>query len=180
MRFTRTHPSASLATATATFGLSRSFTAVCASPYDRSAVRPTTFNSHPPRMDIHSTRRSFQRTSASLPLPLSLLFPRYLSAIHPSFSLPFPICIRNPCLSVSYTRLTKYYTVNISRKESLNAAKTANSYAQSVIPYNIACLGDARCLHHANRLFDRHRYLLLVTCFVHPFPSMNCKSFVPR
>lgn len=72
MRFTRTRPSASLATAATAFGLSRSFAAVCASPYDRSAVRPTTFNSHPPRMDIHSTRRSFQRTSASLPLPLSL------------------------------------------------------------------------------------------------------------
>lgn len=72
MRFTRTRPSTSLAVTAAAFGLSRSFAAVCASSYDRSAVRPTTFNSHPPRMDIHSTRRSFQRTSTSLPLFLSL------------------------------------------------------------------------------------------------------------
>lgn len=72
MRFTRIRPSVSLVAAAATFGLSRSFAAVCASPYDRSAVRPTTFNSHPPRIDIHSTRRSFQRTSAFLPLSLSL------------------------------------------------------------------------------------------------------------
>lgn len=173
MRFTRTRPSTSLAATAAAFSLSRSFAAVCASSYDRSAVRLTTFNSHPPRIDIHSTRRSFQRTSITLPLSLtlslSLLFPRYLSAIHPSFSLPFPICIRNPCLSVGYTRLTKYHTVNISRKESVNAAKTANSYVQSIVPCNIACLEDDRCLHHANRLFDRHIYLLLVTCFVHLF-----------
>lgn len=173
MRFTRIRPSASLAAVAAAFGLSRSFAAVCASPYDRSAVRPTTFNSHPPRMDIHSTRRSFQRTTpASLPpspspsLFLSLLFPRYLSTIHPSFSLPLPICIRNPCLSVGYTRLTKYHTVNISRKEPVNTAKTANSCVQPVVPCNIACLGDDRCLHHANRLFDRHGYLLLVTSFL--------------
>lgn len=122
---------------------------------------------------IHREWISIAHDAASSALPppspslfLSLLFPRYLSAIHPSFSPPLPICIRNPCLSVGYTRLTKYHTVNISRKEPVNTAKTANSCVQPVVPCNIACLGDDRCLHHANRLLDRHGYLLLVISFL--------------
>lgn len=117
MRFTRTRPSTSLAATAAAFSLSRSFAAVCASSYDRSAVRPTTFNSHPPRMDIHSTRRSFQRTSAALPLslshPLSLFALSTVSLCHPPQLLSAVPYMHSQ--SVSFSRL---YTLDeISHSE---------------------------------------------------------------
>lgn len=94
------------------FGLSRSFAAVCASPYDRSAVRPTTFSSHPSRMDIHSIPRCFQHIPASLSLSLPLLLTLSLSLLFPRCLCAVPYMHSQ---SVSFSRL---YTLDeISHSE---------------------------------------------------------------
>lgn len=122
MRFTRIRPSASLAAVAAVFGLSCSFAAVCASPYDRSAVRPTTFNSHPPRMDIHSTRRSFSQRTPSPSLSLFAL--STVSLRHPPQLLSAAPYMHSQ--SVSFSRL---YTLDeISHSEYIQ--KGAGEYGE--------------------------------------------------
>jgi len=77
-----------------------SFAAVCASPYDRSAVRPTRFSSHPPRMDIHSTPHTV--FSAFLSPSLSSLSNTRTRA-H-TRALLFPRCVSPPFDPVSLRR----------------------------------------------------------------------------
>lgn len=176
MRFTRSRPSASLAAVA--FGLSRSFAAVCASPYDRSAVRPTAFSSYPPRMDIHSIPRGFQHTPASLSLllllPLSISLPLVLSP-----SALSTVSLRHlPRLltavpymhsqSVSFSRL---YTLDeISHSEYIRKG-VGERDEDAVLVCTTAGIARHRLLRRwsmfsSDRLFDRRIYL--AACSIYP------------
>lgn len=140
------------------FGLSRSFAAVCASPYDRSAVRLTTFSSHPQQMDIHSIPRSFQHTLASLSLSLSLFALSTISLCHPSWLLSAVPYMHSQ--SVSFSRLYTLDEISHSEYIRKGVRERGERDEDELICYRMTCLRYDRSLHHADHLFGRHAYFL--------------------
>lgn len=179
MRFTRSQSSTSLLTDTAAFGLSCSFTTSCAWSYDRSAVRPTTFSFHQPRMDIHSISCS---SSPSCPLSISLCIYFSLSSFYDvsPWSISASLHRSLYAFAIRVFQPSIYAWRNVIQwiypgKES---ARRWRSRVHVRLVHSAACLRDNRYLHHANWEFRWHTrmyvYFLWYIYFIYLFPVAIC------